>query len=430
MNTELLTHIKEADEEQREKLREWLSEGHGHSIMTPEYFTSRGLPTDFVNKRCGREWSNFVFVPDNCIKVSMAAHETHRPIGLFEEYGEQTWEYIITPRDMEAGHSVFYGTPRTHDTVWIDKSEWSDFMEKVKAGSSKPYNEMLDTLDRGNWADDYGEIIGRYIDGELHGMDVTDGYLYQVKHWHKVWNCEWTEDGHLKIEMGIEVVPQRTNGGRSTEEFVCEKEKFIPYLTRMEGGRRIEFINVHMLYNQCWYETTKGVNMEEIEETVDRTIENFKDENLICVVGGKEIATPEQWRSLSREELIQMHVDDRQKELDWYAEKRTEWEDKAPGVCKYVLSLINDEPDDSLKPRGWGLEWAQPMGYTDCMWNGNYFVPWVDGSGSSSMMHALCSEFDVDANTGMMGRGSHGRALGQNLLAFLKEEEVWGEEEE
>jgi hypothetical protein len=45
------------------------------------------------------------------------------------------------------------------------------------------------------------------------------------------------------------------------------------------------------------------------------------------------------------------------------------------------------------------------------------------------MMHALCSEFDVSSDTGMMGRGSHGRALGQNLLAFLKEEDVWGEEE-
>ena len=114
MNAELLTHIKEADEEQRSKLREWLSKGMGHSTMSPEYFTSRGLPTDFVNERCGREWSNFVFVPDNCLKVSMAAHESHRPIGLFEEYNEQKWHYLITPRDMEAGHTVFYGTPKTH----------------------------------------------------------------------------------------------------------------------------------------------------------------------------------------------------------------------------------------------------------------------------------------------------------------------------
>ena len=78
---------------------------------------------------------------------------------------------------------------------------------------------------------------------------------------------------------------------------------------------------------------------------------------------------------------------------------------------------------------GWGFEFAQPLGYMDCMWNGNYFVPWVDGSGSSSMMHALCGEFGVSAETGMIGRGSHGRALGENLLAFLKEENVWGEEE-
>ena len=50
MNAELLTHIKEADEEQRGKLREWLSDGMGHSTMTPDFFTSRGIPDDFVNE--------------------------------------------------------------------------------------------------------------------------------------------------------------------------------------------------------------------------------------------------------------------------------------------------------------------------------------------------------------------------------------------
>ena len=76
----VLTYIKQADEESRRLLREWLNSGHGHSTMSPEYFTSRGLPTDFVNDRCGRNWSNFTFVPRDCLKVSVSAgHEA--PIG-------------------------------------------------------------------------------------------------------------------------------------------------------------------------------------------------------------------------------------------------------------------------------------------------------------------------------------------------------------
>jgi len=434
MNAELLTHIKEADEEQREKLREWLSKGMGHSTMTPDFFTSRGIPDDFVNERCSREWSNFVFAPDNCLKVASAAHDTYRPIGLFEEYGKQRWKYLITPRDMEAGHSVFYDTPRTHETVWIDQSEWSEFMNAVKVYSSKDYDESIATLDRGNYAEEYGEIIGRYIDGELNNVSIghRDNYLYQVKHWHEVWSCNWDETGGLRIEMGINVKPSQTDGG---EDFVYERKDFIPYLTRMEGGRRLEFINVSMAYNYIWYEKGKGVDMEEIEKTVDEYIEKFKDENLVSVLGGKEIATPEQWRSLSREELIQMHVDDREKELDFYHDRQNEWEVMAPGVSDYVRALVAHEragvPFSDSPPKGWGLEYAQPMGYTDCMWRGNYFVPWVDGSGSSSMMTALCNAFDIDSDTGHagMGRGSHGRALGEKLLDFLKEEEVWGEEE-
>ena len=274
MNEELLTHIKEADEEQREKLREWLNDGMGHSTMKPAFFTSRGIPDDFVNERCGRTWSNFVFVPENCLKVASAAHEMHRPIGLFEEYGKQRWHYLITPRDMEAGRSVLYDTPRTHDTVWIDKSEWSDFMEAVKDKSPEHYNESLVTLHKDNWANDYGEIVQSYINDELNNVSIGD-YLYQVKHWHEVWDCSWERMGdygefHLRIEMGINVKPSQTDGN---EDFVYERKDFIPYLTRMEGGRRLEFINVHMAYNYIWYEKMRGVDMEEIEKTVDEYIE-------------------------------------------------------------------------------------------------------------------------------------------------------------
>jgi len=431
----VLTYIKQADEEQKVKLREWLNEGHGHSTMSPDYFTSRGLPTDFVNDRCGRRWSNFTFVPRDCLKVSVSAgHEA--PIGYFNTYDDHhEWRFLLRPEDAERGslHVDRYSR-RNYDYVYISQKEWAEFFAELPPDAQKEHSNLA-TLRRSQWAEDYQPLICSFIEGEFGEFRAGHAYgnLYGIHHYHSVWSCDWddNDDTHLKVTLGIELVPKKVGG----EDWLMERKDWVPYLTRMEAGRRVEFIDIHKVWDYGVHQPHKGMDMEEIEEKVDNSIEKFKDESLISIYGGKQIATPEQWRSLSREELIQMYVDDRQEELDWYVERVEKWEDKAPGVVVYVSQLLRREPANPkderelTPPSGWGFEYAQPLGYTDCMWNGNYFVPWVDGSGSSSMMHALCSEFDVSSDTGMMGRGSHGRALGQNLLAFLKEEDVWGEEE-
>ena len=145
--------------------------------------------------------------------------------------------------------------------------------------------------------------------------------------------------------------------------------------------------------------------------------------------GGKNIATAEEWRTLSRKELIQRHVDDREEELEFYQRCIDEWEVKAPGCLNYVHSRYQKNRRQPI-PKGWGMERAKPLGYMDCMWNGNYFVPWVDGVGATSMMTSLCREFDVDAESGMIGRGSHGRAVGEKLTQFFKDNDVLKEDEE
>ena len=429
----VLTYIKQADEESRRLLREWLNSGHGHSTMSPEYFTSRGLPTDFVNDRCGRNWSNFAFVPRDCLKVSVSAgHEA--PIGYFNTYGDHyEWRFLIRPQDAERGslHVDAYSR-RSYDYVYISQQEWAEFFTELPPDVQKKYGGLA-TLRRSQWADEYQPLICSFIDGEFGKFRAGHAYgnLYGIHHYHSVWSCDWddNDDTHLKVTLGIELVPKKGNDG---EDWVMEREDWVPFLTRMESGRRIEFIDLNKVWDYGVYQPYKGMDMESIEEVVDKGIEKHKNKSL-RIIGGRKVATGDQWRTLSREELIQMHVDDRQEELDWYAKRVLEWEDKASGVVAYVSQLLRkSNPKDESEltpPTGWGFEFTQPLGYMDCMWNGNYFVPWVDGSGSSSMMHALCSEFGVSAETGMIGRGSHGRALGENLLAFLKEENVWGEEE-
>ena len=171
------------------------------------------------------------------------------------------------------------------------------------------------------------------------------------------------------------------------------------------------------------------MDMESIIKKVDDNQKQYKDNKRLISIGGKEIATAEEWRTLSKEELIQKHVDDRKKELEFYSKRIRKWEAEAPGCLNYVMYIIGERGKDVPAPTGWGLEWAQPLGYTDCMWNGRYFVPWVDGTGSSSMISSLCREFDVDESSGMIGRGSHARAIGENLSAFLVKEGILGEEE-
>jgi len=435
MNRELLKHLKDSDKETKEKLRNWLNDGHGHSSCPPEWFIERGVPEDLALEKVSRQWSNFVFVPEACSKVALCAAQS-LPIGYFDTGHKYStgWRHLITPQTTEAGYLDPYTNIRENDKTWVSNDDWESFF-KTLPDEVQDANAEFSKLSKGiyPWADNYDEFINNCIEmGEI----VKDNHI-GIKHYHSRVECVWEEQDelYLKMVMDINVEPSMNY---DNEPIIYEREGFYPLLTKTEGHRRVDYIDVHKVWNQHIHEKSKGMKMEEIEKEVDKNIKEYKEnENLIGRIGGRNIVTADEWRNLSRDELIQKHVEDRQNELDFYAKIEEKLHKKAPFVVKYVYQLLSEKGhEDPIAeamftdaPEGWALEYAQPLGYMDCMWNGNYFVPWVDGTGSTSMLTHLCNEFEVDSNPVSMGRGSSAREIGSDLLKFLKEKGVWEEEE-
>jgi hypothetical protein len=422
MNEELIEKLRSMNDERKELLRDWLSHGKGHSNMPPEWFIKRGVPSDFMEDKVSRQWSNFVFAPKGCDKVALASYYDY-PIG----YIDDAWQRLITPREMERGYLQRWNHNK-QESHWVDENEWVTMFNALP----EEVKEQHSTVSRFNTDD--GWLMSDYeaVLREMFKHEESRPHWFQHHHsphvHHISWDTSDARNAYLLVELNIRVVPSKNYEG---EDILFSSPTF--FLTRMVGGRRVDYINVGMVWNKVIVELNhKGLNEDEIDKYVDETRKKYKEDESIITIGGDNLVSAEQWRTLSKRELMRIHLNDREEELEYIAQRRDEWEAEAPGVIKYVYDLLVDadfkSPEhhkelqtDTPLPAGWSLELAYPLGYVDCMWNGNYFVPWVDGSSSTGIITCICNELGVDTDSGMMGRGSHASVIGERLLEKLVE---------
>lgn len=416
MNEELIEKLRSMNDERKELLRDWLSHGRGHSNMPPEWFIERGIPSDFMEDKVSRQWSNFVFAPKGCDKVSLASHYDY-PIG----YIDGDWQRLITPREMEKGYMQrwMYEKVSRH---FVDGAEWAKMFDALPEEVKEEHHECS-RFNTDVHMCEYEEVLK-----EMFKHEESQPSWFKHHHSPYPYGVSWDDEGYLLVELTINVVPSKNYEG---EDILFSSPTL--FLTRMVGGRRVDYINVGMVWNKVIVELNhKGLNEDEIDKYVDETRKKYKEDESIIFIGGKDLVSAEQWRTLSKRELMRIHLNDRKEELEYIAQRRDEWEAEAPGVIEYVHSLLAfadfESPEhhkelqtDTPLPAGWSLELAYPLGYVDCMWNGNYFVPWVDGSSSTGIITCICHELGVDTDSGMIGRGSHASVIGGRLLEKLVE---------
>ena len=99
--TNMKEEMSNMNEQQREVILEWLTEGDGHSVAPLDYFTELGLPKEWLTPMVNRTWSNFVEVFDGITKVAKDTI-TGQPIGWLAD-GER-WVFLLTPEQQEDGY--------------------------------------------------------------------------------------------------------------------------------------------------------------------------------------------------------------------------------------------------------------------------------------------------------------------------------------
>lgn len=418
MNEELIEKLRSMNDERKELLTDWLSDGKGHSNMPPEWFIKRGIPSDFMEDKVSRQWSNFVFAPKGCDKVALASHYDY-PIG----YIDGDWQRLITPREMEKGYMQRWRSEKV-SRHFVNETEWVEMFNALPEEVKEEHSDCS-RFDTDEYIGDYEEVLK-----EMFKHEESKPHWFEHHHSPYPFGVSWdtSHETYLLVELRINVVPSKDYEG---EDILFSSPTL--FLTRMVGGRRVDYINVGMVWNKVIVELNhKGLNEDEIDKYVDETRKRYKEDELLRSIGGRNLVSAEQWRTLSKRELMRIHLNDRKEELEYITQRRDEWEAEAPGVVEYVHSLLAfadfESPEyhkelqtDTPLPTGWSLELAYPLGYVDCMWNGNYFVPWVDGSSSTGIITCICNELGVDTDSGMLGRGSHASVIGGRLLEKLVE---------
>tara|TARA_R110000824_G_scaffold242987_1_gene431631 strand:+ start:303 stop:1472 length:1170 start_codon:yes stop_codon:yes gene_type:complete len=385
---ELITRLKEATDEQKDKMLSWLRAGEGHSVMELDYFADRGIPLEMLKPMKKRTWSNFVRVPKGITKVSRDLMN-ERPIGFVEEddgwYGEG-WFYLPTPQEEEKGY------------LTIGKSYRDDRTKRVFVeGISEETYEDYDVRD---------QLIE---DNSPHP---------KASHYSDKWDdCE---GGAMTIDYTIPITPEQ----RDKEDWFIELEKGSDhFLIKYDGQKRVDYISVN---KAAWHRNqsqrkplTKKAAMDWVRERLEES------PNISFVIGGSGLNFRKDGKRRPMKDIAQDKCQGDQDNIAWHKRMWKKYNDDCPDLNAFIK-----DTDDV--PSGWSHERFMSLGYTDAMWDNHFMVPWVDGVGSTNVISTIKHTLGVDKPNSMLGRGSAARLEGTHVIEALREEGVLpseGEEE-
>ena len=409
---QLIEELKKVDDEQRGKLLSWLNDGAGHTVASLEYYTSKGIPADFVEPMVDRTWSNFVAVPKGITKVAEDV-VTGRPIGWFDgedEYGERSrgWKFLLTPQEEENG----FLTPG--------------------------YRSIADNRIKRIFVEDVEEDDYEYPADEWDEYIKTHNLHPKADYWSHHWELCGGRDGKgtLTIEYRLPVTPKVDRYDGNKEYTYDVEDSGVYYLVKYDGRRRANFYCLHLLVNYQKFLDEGPLTMEAAIEKAKagiakRTNEDGTISRYRTIGGGN---TPEYYTKdgfQPVESIAKEYIKFNEEEREWKQRRLNEaFEDMDNAIIE--LSVNFALVPDSDKTGEWKLERFIPMGYTDVMWSGGWMTPWVDGVGSSAVISALKNRLGVqESDTYSLGRGSSARNNAKYLLDYMKANNiVFGGEEE
>ena len=413
---QLIEKLEQANDEQKSELLSWLNDGAGHTVAGLEYYTSKGIPTDFVEPMVNRTWSNFVAVPEGITKVGEDVI-TGRPIGWYDskdEYGQRRrgWKFLLTPQEDECGFlTPGYGSISDDRTRRI-------FVEDVEEDDYE-YPE-----------DEWDEYI------KTHRLHPKASYWSH--HWEQCGN--WSDGkGTLTIEYRLPVTPKVDRYDNNKEYTYDVEDSGAYYLVKYDGRKRTDFYCLHRLVNYQRFLDEGPLTMEAAIEKAEAGIAKRTEEDgsIIHYLTMRD-DSPEYYvfDEGNRSPTGFQPVESIAKEYIKFNEEEREWKQRR-------LNNAFEDVDSAIfelavkqgrlpKPLGaWKVERFIPMGYTDVMWNGGWMTPWVDGVGSHTVICAIKRTLGDEEYSRSIGRGSGARHDAQNLLSYMKANNiVFGDEEE
>ena len=397
---EMINILSNQDEQTKEKLVKFLKEGQGHTTASVEHFTKLGIPLEFLEPMVRREWSNFIQVPKGTTKTALDC-VTERPI-VYVEGERQGWKFVLNPKEQEQGYfegDSYHGVTQSRiKTLWLEGTEEDEF-------------------DESNW-DDY----------------VKEHSLHpKAQYWGHRWSSEGYnyDKGLTAVEYKLPLCPDvdKWNDNKPREMEVEDKQGH--YLVKYEGAKRIDYINIRKLQWHLYWSKQKPMTKKAAMDWVRNTLE--ESPNVCSIIGSIDIEFRVGNKRRPMKDIAQDKWQDSVDEIEWHKKSLEYYKEKCDVIWAYMRTVY-DHPNWDLSeletPAGWRHEQLIPMGYTDVMWNNNmWMTPWVDGISCTTVISALKNLLGIEGESGMLGRGSHARALGGFVLDYLRENNIVQEQE-
>ena len=410
---QLIEKLEQANDEQKGELLSWLKDGAGHTVAGLEYYTSKGIPADFVESMVDRTWSNFVAVPKGITKVGEDVI-TGRPIGWFDsesEYGQRKggWKFLLTPQEEECG----FLTPG-YRSIADDRTK-RIFVEGVK---EYDYEDPCDY-----------DVWDEYI--KTHRLHPKADY------WSHHWELCGGLDGKgtLTIEYRLPVTPRVDQFNDNKEYTYDVEDSSAYYIVKYDGRKRTDFYCLHRLVNYQRFLDEGPLTMEAAIEKAEagiakRTEEDGSISRYRTIGGGN---TPEYYTKdgfQPVESIAKEYIKFNEEEREWKQRRlNNAFEDLGHPIFELAVKQGRLPVYETVGE--WKLEQFIPMGYTDVMWNGGWMTPWVDGVGSHTVICAIKRTLGDEEYSRSIGRGSGARHDAQYLLSYMKANNiVFGDEEE
>ena len=391
---ELMDRINEMTDEQKADFTAWLKRGEGHSVAPIEYFTSMGIPEEFLAPMVNRTWSNFVQIPKGIVKIASDCI-TGRPIGYYdgESYGKgwnsrKGWKFLLTPIEQEVGFlegDSYNGIAGSRtQTLWLEETEEYDFDEC-----------------------DWDEVV------KEHNLNPNADY----------WGHRWSETDDY--EKGITVVEYKLPVGPTLDNYSNDplEHEIAPksghYLIKYDGTKRVDYMSVNKVawhqYNASKKPLTKKAAMDWVREKLN----DGDDKRSVLFVGDINFQKDSKMRPMK--DIAQDKWQESQDELAYHQKSIERAIERCPDILGFIKNTDN-------VPLGWVHEQLEPLGCMDVMWNGGFMTPWVDGISSTGVLSSIKRTLGIEGETGMIGRGSHARKLGEFILTYLEEQGTLEEE--
>lgn len=389
MNKEQMEQaIEELTDEQREALYSWLSRGEGHSVMEIDYFTDMGLPAEWLEPMVNRQWSNFVQIPEGITKVAEDTVSSV-PIGWLtneEKYDddddEGRWVVLLTPKEQQNGYL---------DTYWSTSILSSRIVTKFIEGEGELHFDEYDTEEVERFKQDYN----------LHPKA-------------QYWSHQYSEEYDCNtIEFKVPLAPKTNYRGEEFTQDIDKRQNI--FLVKYNGTKRVDYIHANKVAWHYKQASRKPITHTEAQSYVREKLR--KSPNIITVVGPVDLEfRDENGKRRRLKDIARDYWQQNRDNIAWHQSMLDKALERESGILRFIEDTRN-------VPVGWVKEHLEPLGYTDCMWNNNFLVPWVDGIGSTSVISALARTLDIDLDDiCTLGRGSTARAYGQRVLQTIKAE--------